>query len=139
VVPGQHTAGGEKPQRDVSVHGPPHVEGSLVYIPYGAAGLVILDIGDVAHPKLVGQLPFTPPFLDSSERTARCPALAQIAVVNSEAIREDCKEPLNHASLVDIAIRRSRPCSQCSRFPCLPPALRTRTSAKKADASARTT
>ena len=26
-VPGQHTAGGEKPQRDVSVHGPPHVEG----------------------------------------------------------------------------------------------------------------
>ncbi len=30
-------------------------------------------------------------------------ASRKIAVVNSEAIREDCQEPLNHASLVDIA------------------------------------
>ncbi|TMH75828.1 MAG: hypothetical protein E6H49_18480, partial [Betaproteobacteria bacterium] len=30
-VPGQHTAGGEKGARDVSLHGPPYVEGSLAY------------------------------------------------------------------------------------------------------------
>jgi len=103
-VPGQHTAGGEKPQRDVSVHRPPYVEGSLVYISYGAAGLVILDISDVARPKLVGQLPFTPPFLGFIGVHSALPLPSRkIAVVNSEAIREDCKEPLNHASLVDIA------------------------------------
>src|SRR2546427_3131761 len=62
-VPGQHAAGGEKGGRDVSLHGPPYVEGSLAYLSYGSAGLVILDIADVAHPKLVGQLPYTPPFL----------------------------------------------------------------------------
>jgi len=103
-VPGQHTAGGEKPQREVSLHGPPYVEGSLVYLSYGAAGLVILDIADVAHPKPVGQLGFTPPFLGFIGVHSVLPLPGRkIAVVNSEAIREDCKEPLNHASVVDIA------------------------------------
>src|SRR5438128_2434140 len=103
-VPGQHVAGGETPRPDVSVHGPPYVEGNLVYIPYGEAGLVILDISDVAHPKLVGQLPFTPPFLGFIGAHSELPlSTRKIAVVNSEAIQEDCKEPLNHASVVDIA------------------------------------
>jgi hypothetical protein len=100
-VPGQYVAGGETPKRDVSLHGPPYVEGSLAYLSYGEAGLVILDIGDVAHPKLAGQLGFTPPFL-GVHSVLPLPA-RKIAVVNSEAIREDCKEPLNHASVVDIA------------------------------------
>src|SRR5882672_5311218 len=103
-VPGQHVAGGEQPQREVSLHGPPHVEGTLAYISYGAAGLVILDISDVVRPRLVGQLPFTPPFLGFIGVHSALPLPSRkIAVVNSEAIREDCKEPLNHASLVDIA------------------------------------
>ncbi len=103
-VPGQHAAGGEKAARDVSLHGPPYVEGSLAYLSYGSAGLVILDIADVAHPKLLGQLPYTPPFLGFIGVHSVLPLAARkIAVVNSEAIREDCQEPLNHASLVDIA------------------------------------
>jgi len=103
-VPGQHSAGGEKGARDVSLHGPPYVEGSLAYLSYGSAGLVILDIADVAHPKLVGQLPYTPPFLGFIGVHSVLPLAARkIAVVNSEAIREDCQEPLNQASLVDIA------------------------------------
>jgi hypothetical protein len=61
-VPGQHVAGGETPEPGVSLHGPPFVVGDLVYLPYGAAGMVILDIGDVAKPKLVGQLRYSPPF-----------------------------------------------------------------------------
>src|SRR5437879_13859825 len=60
-VPGQHTAGGETPNRNVSVHGPPYVEGTRVYLPYRAAGLVILDISYGARPTLGGPLPFTPP------------------------------------------------------------------------------
>jgi len=56
------------------------------------AGLVILDIGDVAHPKLVGQLPFTPPFLGFIGAHSALPLPSRkIAVVNSEAIREDCR------------------------------------------------
>ena len=103
-VPGQHLAGGETPKRDVSLHGPPYVEGSLAYLSYGEAGLVILDIADVSHPKLVGQLGFTPPFLGFIGVHSVLPLPSRkIAVVNSEAIREDCKEPLNQASLVDIA------------------------------------
>ena len=102
-VPGQYTKGGEKGTRDVSLHGPPYVVGSLAYLSYGAAGLVILDIADPAHPKLVGQLPYTPPFLGFIGVHSVLPLPSRkIAVVNSEAIREDCKEPLNQASLVDI-------------------------------------
>src|SRR6267154_1946894 len=103
-VPGQHSGGGEKGARDVSLHGPPYVEGSLAYLSYGSAGLVILDIADVAHPKLVGQLSYTPPFLGFIGVHGVLPLAARkIAVVNSEAIREDCQETLNQASLVDIA------------------------------------
>ncbi len=103
-VPGQHTAGGEKGARDVSLHGPPYVEGSLAYLSYGSAGMVILDVADAAHPKLVGQLAYTPPFLGFIGVHSVLPLPSRkITVVNSEAIREDCKEPLNHASLVDIA------------------------------------
>jgi hypothetical protein len=96
-------AGGEKPQPDVSLHGPAYVEGNLAYLPYGAAGMVVLDISDVARPKLVGQLGFTPPFLGFIGVHSVLPLKGRgIAVVNSEAIAEDCAEPLNHASLVDI-------------------------------------
>jgi hypothetical protein len=44
-----------------SLHGPPYVQGNLAYLPYGAAGLIILDISDVRTPKLVGQLQTHPP------------------------------------------------------------------------------
>src|SRR5262249_12414766 len=102
-VPGQHTAGGEAPQRKRPGPRPPSVEGPRVYIPYGEAGLVILDISDVSHPKLVGQLPFTPPFLGFIGAHSALPLPSRkIAIVNSEAIQEDCQEPLNHASVVDI-------------------------------------
>lgn len=139
-VPGQHAAGGETARPDVSVHGPPYVEGSLVYIPYGAAGLVILDISDVARPKLLGQLGFTPPFLGFIGAHSVLPLPARkIAVVNSEAIREDCREPLNHASLVDIADPAKPVLLSMFPLPVPLPARRTGTSARKAAASVPTT
>ncbi len=103
-VPGQHLAGGEKPAPAVSLHGPALVVGNLVYLPYGAAGMITLDISDVARPRLVSQLPFSPPFLGFIGTHGVLPLTARkIAVVNSEAIAEDCLEPLNQASIVDIA------------------------------------
>jgi hypothetical protein len=103
-VPGQPVAGGGTPKADVSLHGPPYVVGNLVYLPYGEAGLVILDIADIGRPKPVGQLGFSPPFLSFISAHSVLPLpTRKLAVLNSEAIQEDCKEPLNHASVVDVA------------------------------------
>jgi hypothetical protein len=103
-VPGQHVAGGETGVTDVSVHGPPHVVDNLVYLPYGSAGMVIVDISDVSGPKEVGRLGFTPPFLSRIGVHTVLPLTRRgIAEVNSESIAEDCREPLNHASMVDIS------------------------------------
>jgi hypothetical protein len=102
-VPGQHVAGGETPQPEVSLHGPAYVEGTLAWLPYGAAGMIVLDISDVAKPKLVSRLPFSPPFLGFIGVHSVLPLKNRgLAVVNSEAIQEGCNEPLNHASLVGI-------------------------------------
>jgi hypothetical protein len=101
---GQKEGETEEPPAAVPVHGPPYVVDNLVYLPYGAAGLVILDISDVANPVQVGQLDFTPPFIGFIGAHSVLPLPERdIAIVNSEAIAEDCNEPLNHASIVDIA------------------------------------
>jgi hypothetical protein len=101
---GQKEGETDEPPAAVSVHGPPYVVDNLVYLPYGAAGLIILDISDVTNPMLVGQLDFTPPFIGFIGAHSVLPLPErEIAIVNSEAIAEDCNEPLNHASIVDIA------------------------------------
>jgi hypothetical protein len=103
-VPGQHVAGGETPEPGVSLHGPPFVVDDLVYLPYGAAGMVILDIADVAKPKLVGQLRYSPPFNPNIAVHTVLPLPERdIAVTNSEAIASRGMEPLNQASTVDVS------------------------------------
>ena len=65
--------------------------------------MIVLDISDVAKPKLVSRLPFSPPFLGFIGVHSVLPLKSRgLAVVNSEAIQENCNEPLNHASLVDV-------------------------------------
>ena len=101
---GQKEGETDEPPAGVSIHGPPYVVGSLAYLPYGAAGMIIVDISDVANPVQVGQLDFTPPFIGFIGAHSVLPLPERdIAIVNSEAIAEDCNEPLNHASIVDIA------------------------------------
>ena len=103
-VPGQHQAGGETPEPGVSLHGPPFPVGDLVYVPYGAAGMVILDISDVSAPQPVGRLDFTPPFIRNIGVHSVLPMPDRgIAVANSEAIASRGQEPLNHTSTVDIS------------------------------------
>jgi hypothetical protein len=104
-VPGQHVAAGETPLKpEVSFHGPAVPIGNLLYLPYGAAGMIILDISDVAKPKMVGGLDFDPPFHPGIAVHSVLPIPARkIALVNSEAGPEKCAEPANHASIVDIS------------------------------------
>jgi len=101
-VPGQHTAGGETSSENYSIHGPPHIAGNRAYLPYQAAGMIILDISDVSKPTLIGQLDFNPPFRGAVHTVVPIPE-RQLAYTNSEAIAESCAEPLNQASLVDIS------------------------------------
>jgi len=102
---GQWTAGGEGGVPfGTMLHGGAYVVGERAYLPYSAGGFVILDIADVKQPKLVSDLPFSPPFQSFiAVHTAQPLPERKLVVVNSEAIAENCDEPLGYAGLVDIA------------------------------------
>ncbi len=103
-VPGQWRDGGEAGVPDgTSLHAP-YVVGDRAYLAYGAAGLVILDIADPLEPRLVSRLDFAPPFNPVIATHTAMPLPGRdLVAVNSEAIEEDCAEPLDFAGLVDIA------------------------------------
>jgi hypothetical protein len=63
-MPGQWTAGGETPSwkgRDHRCHHPIR-RGDRLYVSYWFGGFVILDISDMARPRLVSGLDWSPPF-----------------------------------------------------------------------------
>ena len=102
-VPGQHTAGGEQPSTpDISLHGPPYVMGDLAYLPYGSAGMIIVDISEVSKPRQIGRLPFSPPFHRRFGVHSVLPLPDQgVAYVTSEDVSYGTG-PMAHASIVDI-------------------------------------
>jgi hypothetical protein len=104
-VPGQWREGGEKGAPPAtSLHGGAYIEGDRAYLPYGGAGLVILDLADIAKPRPVSRLPFSPPFQAFIAVHTAVPLPGRkLVAVNSEAIAEDCREPLGFAGLVDVA------------------------------------
>ena len=80
------------------------MRGERAYLPYSAGGFVILDISDVKTPKLVSDLPFSPPFQAYiCVHTAVPLGERPLVVVNSEAIEEQGDEPLGYAGIVDIS------------------------------------
>jgi len=103
-VPGQKEGETPAPPPATSLHGPPEVVGNTVFLSYGGAGMIIVDIADIAKPKLVGRLAFSPPYLPFiGTHTIQPIPGKNLAVVNSEAIRENCKEAANHTSVVDTS------------------------------------
>ncbi len=128
-LPGQHTAGGETREttlrafedaersehgclfgafcasggQDVSLHGPPDISDKLAFLPYGAAGLVVLDISDVTHPVQIGSLGFSPPFHSRFGVHSVLPIPdRQIAFASSEDTSYG-KGPTHHVSIIDIS------------------------------------
>jgi len=105
--PGMNTAAGErlKPNTPYGFHGPANVspDGKMLTMAF-APGLVNLDVTDPAHPKTIGALDFSPPFLSAGSQSLHT-ALPlwdrQLVEVNSEASAERCNEGLNFAGLVD--------------------------------------
>jgi len=89
-------------------HGPAHAEGGRAYLPYARGGMVILDIGDIASPRLLSRFNVYPPLGSTIAVHTAYPFLSRgFAVINSEAIRENCDEPLNYAAVIDIRDERS--------------------------------
>jgi len=103
-VPEQFTAGGASPGKRISLHGPAYVEGDRAYLPYGAAGLVILDISDVTSPRQVSRLEIGAAFSSMIALHTAIPRPERgLLLVNTEAIAERSQEPYNFAGIVDIS------------------------------------
>ncbi len=101
---GQWVAGGEAgAPNGTLLHGGAYVKGSRAYLPYSAGGFVILDISDVTKPRMVSELPFSPPFQSFIAVHTAVPLEGRpLVLVNSEAINERCDEPLGYAGIVDV-------------------------------------
>lgn len=110
-VPGQHAAGGETPAKaGISLHGPAVPAGDLVYLPYGSAGVVVLDVSDVTAPRLVSDLSFSPPFrLEFGVHSVVLDPERSVAYLNSEGVVEPKGtvpphlDGFDHVSVVDIS------------------------------------
>ena len=103
--PGQWLAGGEPGVPfGTLLHGGAYVKGDRAYLPYSAGGFVILDISDITQPKMVSDLPFSPPFQAFIAVHTAIPLIGRpLVIVNSEAIAEQGDEDLGYAGIVDIS------------------------------------
>ena len=86
-------------------HGPAMIspDGKMASMGYAPA-LVNLDITDIANPKLIGRLNFSPPFLAAGSQSLHSVLPLwdrNLLFVSSEASAERCAEALNFAALVD--------------------------------------
>ena len=101
---GQWVEGGEGGvEKGLLLHGGAYVKGDRAYLPYSAGGFVILDISDLNKPVMVSDLPFSPPFVSYISVHSAIPLTKKpLVVVNSEAIAENCGEPIGYAAIVDI-------------------------------------
>jgi hypothetical protein len=103
-LPEQYVAAGHRPERRISHHGPAYPVGNRAYLPYGSAGVVVLDISDVTDPRLVSQLDIGAAFSSSIAMHTVVPLPERrLAVVNTEAIAEEVDEPYNFAGIVDLS------------------------------------
>lgn len=103
-LPEQFVDAGVTPAARVSHHGPAYVSGDLAYLPYGAAGMVVLDIADVTRPRLVSRLDIGGAFCSPVAMHSAVPVESRkLVLVNTEAIAERSEEPYNFAGVVDVS------------------------------------
>ena len=110
VEAGRYQPGGllksdPEPYDRARLHGPADVRGDLAFLPFGGAGFIIADISEPANVEEIGRLDFSPPFGPAhlSVHTTTPYLERNLAIVNSEAIAEECQEALNFTGLVDIS------------------------------------
>ncbi len=115
--PGQNTGAGETPTwtptqshggaagaKKIALHHP-LLRGSRAYCGWWDAGLIILDISDLAHPSLVSQLEFGSDVSTATHTALPIPG-RDILVVTDEQLAQDCKGMQTRVRVVDIADER---------------------------------
>lgn len=122
---GQWLAGGEGGvPAGTLLHGGAYVKGDRAYLPYSAGGFVILDISEVTQPRLVSDLPFSPPFQAFIAVHSAIPLRGRpLVMVNSEAIAEQGDEALGYVGIVDIADERKPRLISLFPVPVPPPGM----------------
>jgi hypothetical protein len=91
-------------KRHVHMHGSAYATGDRVYLPWSAAGFVILDIEDPANPRLVSHTDF-PDYLGGKFAIHTIVPIrgGELAVVNSETVRKADVGPLPVAGIFDLS------------------------------------
>jgi hypothetical protein len=112
-MPGQWTAGGETPAWRGTMHRCHHPLrlGDRLYTSYWHGGFVILDISDMAHPRFVSALDWSPPFVSPTHSAVPVPFEIQgrrMLVVADEDVLHIEPGPPAFMWLVDIT-KEERP------------------------------
>jgi hypothetical protein len=103
-MPGQKE-GEQRQPGPQGFHGPANIspDGKMASMGYAPA-VINLDITDVARPKLIGRLNFSPPFLSAASQSLHTVLPLwdrNLLFASSEASAERCAEALNFAGLID--------------------------------------
>lgn len=101
--PGQWLAGGEEPDWEHYLHGPPYVVGKRAYVPYGRAGFVILDLSTESEPRLVGRLDIGDFGSIIGVHSVLPLPDRDLAIVTTEVIMEGGEDPMNMVITVDLS------------------------------------
>ena len=110
-MPGQWTAGGEQPTWDRDAHRCHHPLrlGNRLYTSYWLAGFVVLDIEDMAKPKLVSSLDWSPPFHCPTHTALPLPfeirGRRYLVVADEDVVRKETEVPA-FMWMVDITDER---------------------------------
>jgi len=104
AMPGQKTE--ERADPPFGFHGPANIspDGKMASMGF-APSVINLDISDVANPKLIGQLRFSPPFISAGSQSQHSVLPLwdrKLLFAMSEASAEGCdRDALNFAAMVD--------------------------------------
>ena len=105
--PGMWRGGGEEPSWPEEKRFAAHhalLDGTIAYLAYGDAGMVVLDIDDISEPKVLSELSWSP-----GGDTHTCLPLPgrQLVVTTDEAVRDRCAEEEKLVRVVDVSDARS--------------------------------
>ena len=88
-----------------SFHGPANLspDGKMISLGY-TPSVINLDITDIAHPKLIGELPLIPPFANTATQSIHTVVPLwdrKLLFASGEPMRRNCKEGLTGAVFID--------------------------------------
>jgi hypothetical protein len=112
--PGMWRGGGETPSWPAGKRYAAHhalLDGDLAYLGYGDAGMVVLDVSEIASPKVVSKLQWSPG--GDTHTCLPLPGRGLVATTD-EAVKDRCAEERKLVRVVDVSdVRTPRVLSVC--------------------------